>query len=136
MDINIWAIVVSAVASMVIGGLWFGPLFGKMFMSVSGMDKWTPQQREEAMRAASKSYIIQVFGSLLMFYVLARFISDLDAVTLQGGLMTALWVWLGFVVPVKVSDAIWGGSWKLSILVAANMLVTLLVTGAIIGSWN
>lgn len=136
MDINIWAVVVSAVASMVIGSIWFGPLFGSQFRNASGMDKWTPEQQQAAMKAAGQSYVIQVLASLLMFYVLARFIGEAGDMTVQGGIMTALWVWAGFVVPVKVGDAIWGGSWKLSALVAGNMLVTLLVTGAIIGAWK
>lgn len=136
MDINFWAVVVSALASMVIGSIWFGPLFGRMFMDVSGLSKMTPEQRAEAQKAMGMSYMIQAAASLVMFYVLARFISGMDEMTLQGGLMTALWIWIGFIVPMKIGDAIWGGSWKLSALIAGNSLVTLLVTGAILGSWK
>ena len=32
MYINYWAVLVSAIASMAIGSLWYGPLFGKQFM--------------------------------------------------------------------------------------------------------
>jgi hypothetical protein len=136
MENNYWAVLVSAVASMVIGSIWFGPLFGKQFMQASGMDKWTPEQRAEATKAMMNSYLIQVVASLLMFYVLAHFISGMDAMTTTGGMTAAFWIWLGFVVPVKIGDAIWGGSWKLSTLTAGNMLVTLLAAGAILGSWK
>ncbi len=105
-------------------------------MDVSGLSKMTPEQRAEAQKAMGMSYMIQAAASLVMFYVLARFISGMDEMTLQGGLMTALWIWIGFIVPMKIGDAIWGGSWKLSALIAGNSLVTLLVTGAILGSWK
>ena len=34
--INFWAVLVSAIASLVVGSIWYGPLFGKMFMMGHG----------------------------------------------------------------------------------------------------
>ena len=39
-----WAVLVSAVASMVIGSVWYGPIFGKVFTRAMGMDKKTPEE--------------------------------------------------------------------------------------------
>ena len=36
MSVNYWAVFVSAIASMVIGSIWYGPLFGKMFIREMG----------------------------------------------------------------------------------------------------
>jgi hypothetical protein len=55
---------------------------------------------------------------------------------MHTALMTAFWVWLGFVVPVKLGDAIWGGSKTLFWIGISNMFVTLLVTAAIISAWR
>ncbi len=35
--VNYVAVVVAALANMVIGYVWFGPLFGKMYMRLQGM---------------------------------------------------------------------------------------------------
>ena len=71
-----------------------------------------------------------------MFFVLARFMGISSQMTLNGGLTTAVWVWIGFVVPVKLGDAIWGGKMSMFWLGSGNMLLTLLATGAIIGVWR
>jgi hypothetical protein len=55
--------------------------------------------------------------------------------TVQNGMTVAFWAWLGFVVPIKLGDALWGGKMSLFWLGAGYNLVLLLVTGAIIGAW-
>jgi len=141
--INFWAVLVSAVASMVIGSVWYGPLFGKMFTKAMGMDTKTPEEMSPEGGSASGgkkgmtlTYIWQFLASLLMFYVLAWLIGALDQLAVIGGLTVAFWVWLGFVVPVKLGDALWGGKMVLFWLGAGNMLLTLLAAGAIIGAWH
>ena len=135
-DINIWAVLVSAVASMVIGGTWFGPLFGKQYMRAVGMDSWSPERQAAEKKKMGMSYFGQFIASLVMFYILAWFIGGLDKLTLQGGILVGFLVWLGFVVPTKFGDALWGGKMSLFWLTTGNSLVTLLATGAIIGSWK
>lgn len=135
MDINIWAVIVAAIASMIIGSIWYGPLFGKIFMKEMGMDKWSKEKMEEEKKKMGMTYFVQFLASILMFYVLAMLTGKLEMMTLNGGLMTAFWVWLGFVVPTKLGDALWGGNMKLFWIGIGNMLATLLAAGAIIGLW-
>lgn len=135
-EVNIWAVLVSAVASMVIGGTWFGPLFGKQYMHAIGMDTWSAEKQAAEKKKMGMSYFGQFIASLVMFYILAWFIGGLDRLTLQGGMVIGFLVWLGFVVPTKFGDAIWGGKMSLFWLTTGNSLVTLLATGAIIGAWK
>lgn len=132
-NVNFIAIVLSAIASMVIGSIWYGPLFGKAFMKAMGMDKWSEQRKAEEKKKMGKMYLIQFLASVLMFYVVAMLVLKLDMMSVSGGMMVAFWAWLGFVVPVKLGDAIWGGSMTLFWLGAGNMLLTLLAAGAVIG---
>ncbi len=136
MSINYWAVLVSAVASMAIGSLWYGPLFGKKFMAEMGMDQWSPEKQATMKKGMTMMYVVQFVASLVMFYVLAGLMGGLGKLTLSGGLMTALWVWIGFIVPVKLGEAIWGGKMSLFWIGIGNMLVTILVAGAIIGAWR
>ncbi len=135
MDINYLALIVAAIASMVIGSLWYGPLFGKAFMRAMGMDKPSGGEQAEMAKGMMISYAVQFVASLVMFYVLAMFMGDLGQLTVSGGMMVGFWAWLGFVVPVKLADALWGGKMILFWIGASNMLLTLLVAGAIIGAW-
>ncbi len=136
MQINIWAVLVSAVVSMVIGSIWYGPLFGKMFMEAMGMNTWTPERQAEEKKKMGLLYFGQFVASLVMFYVLAWFMGSLGEITVNGGLKIAALAWVGFVVPVQLGSAIWGGKKVLFLLGAGNMLVTLLVVGAILGAWR
>lgn len=136
MAINYLAVVASAVASMVIGSVWYGPLFGNAFRKAMGMDSWSPERKAQAQKAMTGTYVTQLVASLVMFYVFARFMGGLNAMDVSGGLSVAFWTWLGFVVPVKLGDAIWGGNMTLFWIGIGNMLVTLLATGAILGAWR
>ncbi len=134
--VNLWAVLVSAIASMVVGSLWYGPFFGKAFMHAMGMDQWSKEKQDAMMKSMAGSYIAQFIASVVMFYVFARIAGGLGTMTIGGGLGIALWVWVGFIVPIKLADALWGGKWTLFWLSISNMLVTLLITGAIVGGWR
>lgn len=136
MPVNYWAVFAAAVASMVIGSIWYGPLFGKMFMKEMGMDSWSKEKQAAMKKKMGISYFGQFVASLVMFYVLAGLMAGFYHTTVNGGLLTAFIAWIGFVVPVKLGDAIWGGNAKLFWLGVGNMLVTLLAAGAIIGVWK
>ncbi len=135
MMVNYWAVLVAAIASMVVGSIWYGPLFGKMFMQAMGMDKMSEQEKAAMKKGMGMSYVLQFVGSLVMFYVLAVMMSKLNQLSVNGGLMVAFWSWLGFIVPIKLSDAIWGGKKQLFWLGIGHSLVNLLIAGAIIGAW-
>ncbi len=136
MDVNIWAVLVAAVASMVVGSIWYGPLFGKLYISLMGMDKLPPEQQAAMKKGMTLTYVWQFIASIVMFYVLAWVMSGLGKTDLMGGLETALLAWIGFVVPLKLGDALWGGKMTLFWLGIGNSLVTLLVGGAILGLWS
>jgi hypothetical protein len=135
-EINLWAVLVSAIVSMVIGSIWYGPLFGKPFMKAMGMDQWSPEKQALMKKKMGVTYALQFLASLVMFYVLAYFILGMNDLTLKGSLLVAFWAWLGFVVPVKLGEALWGGKMILFWLGIGNMLLTLLAAGAILGAWG
>ncbi|MBP6942686.1 MAG: DUF1761 domain-containing protein [Candidatus Buchananbacteria bacterium] len=135
MDINYLAVLACAVASMIIGSIWYGPLFGKLFMKEMGMNSWTPKQQAAMKQKMAMSYAAQFVASLVMFFVFAKFVNNAGELTIAGGLMMGLWIWIGFVVPLKLGETIWGGKMSLFWLGVGNMLVTLLVAGAIIGGF-
>jgi hypothetical protein len=136
MDINIWAVLVSAIASMVIGSIWFGPLFGKTYMALMGMDQWSPEKQAAMKKQMTMTYVWQFVASVVMFFVLAMFMSGLHKTDVIGGLGVAFWVWLGFMVTMKLGDALWGGKMTLFWLGSGNSLITMLAGGVILGLWR
>ncbi len=136
--INYLSVVVAAIASMVIGSIWYGPyLFGKVWMELSGH---TPDPSKGQPSAMIKSYSIMFVGSLLMAFVLDHALIYASTYTLTvgvpAGLMVGFWNWLGFIAPVTLGTVLWEGkSWKLWFLNNGYYLVTLLVMGIILALW-
>jgi hypothetical protein len=136
--VNYWAVIVSAIVAMVLGFIWYGPLFGKQWMKLMGISR-------ESMKKTDNMwvlYLLQIIGVLLMVYVLShslvftsRFFGHLTP-TLQDGLMVAFWSWLGFIAPVTLGTVLWEQkSWRLWFLNNAYQLITLLIAGMILASW-
>ena len=131
--VNLWAVLLSAVASMVIGGIWYAkPELGDSWMKLAKLDR---KKRQQGMAAP---LILAFVLSLLMAYVLAhlayithQFFQDSF---MRDSLQTALWLWLGVAFTrVVTHDAFEHRPFKLTIMNVGNMLVTMLAMGAIIG---
>ncbi len=132
--VNYLAILVAAIASMIIGGLWYSPiLFGKKWLKEMKIEK---SDMPEMKKKANKSYVIMFLSSLVMAYALSRFIILTNTTTLAAGLLIAFLAWLGFLATSLLGSVLWEGkSISLYLINASNYLVTLLVMGAILVSW-
>lgn len=132
--VNYLAILLCGILSMVVGFLWYGPLFGKEWMKLSGM---TDKVKEEAKKNMGQTYGIMFVLSLVMAWILAHFIwyAAPASATLMIGVKTAFWGWLGLVVPTSASKYLFNPEkkpWKLFYLDAGYYLVTLVGMGVII----
>jgi Protein of unknown function (DUF1761) len=136
--INYWAVLLSAVAAMVIGWLWYGPLFGKQWASAMG---FSPEYMQEAMKkSGAKSYIIMAIGAILMAFILDHAIifasAYLGLTGIAGGVVFAFLNWLGFIAPVTIGSVLWENKpLKFWFITSGYYLVTLLVMGIILSLW-
>lgn len=135
-DLNYWAILVSGLSSMIIGGLWYSPLlFGNMWAREAG---WT----KEAMEAAKKkkmtgAYVTQFITALVASFVLAHFVYALDVFNFTNAMQLAFWIWLGFQLTQLIGSMLWENkSGKFVAINAANNLVTLAVSATILAYWR
>ncbi len=136
MGINFLAVLVATIVSIIIGSIWHGPLFGKIFMEAMGMNTWTPEQQTAMKKTMPRAYIGQFIGSFIMFFVLDWYINTSIHTGVFGGVANALGLWLGFVVPLSLSQALWGGKMTLFWINIGSMLLILAAGGAILGAWH
>jgi len=134
--INYWAVLVSAIAAMVIGSIWWGPLFGKMWMQENGFNNMSPEQKAAMKKSMNGMYFQQLILSLIQAAVLACVLNKLGRTGAGEGIKYAALLWLGFLLPTQYGDKLWSNK-KLKLVVAslAASLLTLVVMGAIIGAW-
>jgi hypothetical protein len=134
-EVNILTIIIAAVVAMAVGFLWYSPmLFGKQWMMLMG---YTAESMEKAKKSMGKMYAISFVLSLVTAYVLSHVMTLSENFfnygMLETGVMTAFWMWLGFVMPVQATDALFGGKRKK--LVAINtgyQLASLVVMGIVL----
>ena len=123
---------------MVLGFLWYGPIFGKQWIALMG---WTPEAMAEAQKKAGpKNYAIMALGSLVMSFVLAHALifasAYLNVSGVQAGLTAGFWNWLGFIVPVSLGTVLWEGKpLMLWLINAGYYLVGLLLIGTLLAVW-
>lgn len=138
--INYWALLGAVIVSIVLGTLWYGPLFGKQWMRMVGI---THEQMEESkkkgIQAMWRSYALMALGSLVMAYVLAHIIAYASAFTgssgVEAGVSAGISVWVGFVGPVMMGSVLWEGRpWKYWFITSGYYLVSLILMGIIIST--
>ena len=136
--INFLAVLVSAVAAMAIGAVWYGPLFGKEWARGMGL---SPQGLQEAMkRSGAKSYSVMAVGAFLMAFILDHTIAYgsmyLGISGIAAGLIFGFASWLGFIAPATINSVIWENKpVRFWLITSGYYLVTILVMSVILGSW-
>lgn len=132
--INYALVIACAISDMIIGLIWYGPLFGARWMKLVGV---TPKQMEEGKKDMNRAYLASFIASAVTAYVLAHFIwfTAPGSGTLIIGIKTGIWAWLGFVATTSLSSYLWNPEKKpmeLYFLDNGYRLVSLLVMGIIL----
>lgn len=133
-DINWLAVLVATVVTFTMGALWFSPLlFGRTWMQLLGLtDKDMRAMRFTPLQAMLIGFITTAI-SMTALAVLIKLIGVTGA---GPGMLVGAFVWLGFLAPVGLGVVLWEGKpFSLWVLVNAEGLLALLVTGAILGAW-
>ena len=137
-SINWLAVVACVVASMIIGGVWFGP---KTFFPV-----WWKAIGKSENEGPSNTNMVMVWGLIVLAsFVQAVFMSLMvhamgsmtsGGATLGSGAMAGFFLWLGFVAPSSLTNKLFADRLKAWVLEAGNHLITFVVMGAILGAWH
>jgi hypothetical protein len=129
---NVYAIVLAAIVAFMFGWLWYGVLFSDAWLEACG------KSREEVNRdtPSPTPFIISFIGLVVMACVLAGVLRHLgaDQVTLRGGIVTGVFMWLGFVITTMVvNNAFRGAKPSLTLIDGGHWLGVLILQGAVIG---
>jgi hypothetical protein len=138
LGVNLWAVLVAALATMVVGFLWYSPmLFAKPWMVLMGYDPNNKEKIAEMQKSAGPSYAMSLVASLLAAFVLGKLIAVSGAVTAVNGLKIGLVVWLGFVTTVQFTNALFSRQRnRLYMINTGYQLVCYVAMGAILGAWR
>jgi hypothetical protein len=138
LGVNLWAVLVCAAATMVVGFLWYSPaLFANPWMRLMGYDPNDKARIAEMQKSAGPSYGMSFIASILSSLVLAKIIMIANVTTSLYGMKIALAVWLGFVTTVQLTNSLFMKQpAKLYMINTGYQLVCYLASGAILGAWQ
>ncbi len=135
--INPWAVLVTSVATMVIGFLWYSPLlFARPWMRLMGYDPEDKAKLAEMQKEAGKLYGIAFVATLIAAAVLAKIIDLTSVVSIFYGMKVGFGIWLGFVATTQLTGALFTKQpMKLFLINTGYQLVCYMVMGAILAKW-
>ena len=130
-EVNLLAVLVAGIVPMIIGALWYGPLFGKRWMALM---ETTEEELREGFNPL-KTHGLGFLLSLVTAFVLAQLLAEY-----AGGAMVGVHVGLmalvAFVLPVSHQSVAYEG--RKAGLAWLNILyngVALAAQGIVIASW-
>ena len=137
--VNYLAVFAAGVAGWLVGAAWYMAL-GKQWMAAQGKTMEACKQEQEAKKGTPEAYapfVLAFVAALLMAWVLAGLLGHFgtSGVSIRNGLISAAFIWLGFVVTtMTVNNAFSGRKYMLTVINSGHWLAVLLVQGAIIGA--
>jgi len=136
MKIKYPAVLVATLVHFLLGGIWYSPLlFGNKFLQLIN---WSPERiKQMESESHAKELIIAFAMSLILVYILAHFVQYTRSTNAAGGLQTAFWLWLGFIVTTHVPTVLFEGrSFGLFAINAAYQFVGCALAGVILAVWR
>ncbi len=129
----VYAVLVSGVAYMVLGALWYSPvLFGKSWMKLIG-------KSEEQVKKDFKpiNYLWAFIGSLIAAYGIARIMVSFGGSTIRDGMIIGLVAGICFVgAAFFINDLFESRPKGLTFINVLYHLTGFIVMGIIIGAWQ
>jgi hypothetical protein len=129
--VNHLAVLVAALVAFLLGFLWYGPLFGEIWMKLSGASKKKPKKKDLVLRSLGGliSYIVMAY----MLMIILSFIGmDNWIVALTFG----FFIWLGFIGTITFGNFLWERKpFSLWLLNNAYNLIALEIMAVILTVW-
>jgi hypothetical protein len=132
--INYIAVIVATLAGFGLGAVWYMVL-GRAWMRAIG--KTEAEIKQNQVGAKALPFVIALVALFVMALMLAGLMGHLGDVTVRGGVISAFFVWVGFVITTMgVNHAFAGAKPMLTLIDGGHWLAVLLVMGAAIGAFG
>ncbi|MEZ6211586.1 MAG: DUF1761 domain-containing protein [Phycisphaerales bacterium] len=134
-QVNWLAVPVAAVAAFVIGGVVYGAIFGKKWVTLHGYDNEAATARMR--QSQGKAFALMFAADLLMAAVIAVILTALSDVTWMTGAGVGLLMWAGAALPDQImQNAAHRKPVAAFAIDTVHALLYLVASGAILGAWR
>ena len=131
MQIKLFAILAATVASYVLGSLWY-LILGKSWRAAVGWTETNPSYRPTGLEL-----VIALLGQLVLALALSGLIAHMSTASVKMGMITAMAVAFGFILPTLATNVIFQRrSRSLIWQDGRHWLIVLFTQGIVIGALN
>jgi len=133
-SINLWAVLVAAVATFLLGGAWYGAVFAKPWVKLHG---YTDEQIGRMQNSQMRNFAIFMAGDLIMATIISLLTASLGVASAGGGALLGFSLWLGIAATIGASkNAANDKPLGAYLIDTGHELACLVVMGLIIGAWR
>ena len=130
---NYLAVVAATVAAIVASSLWY-IVFGKARVELLGKE---PGATVDTRKPQPAKIAVELFRTLIVTYVLARFVVLLGITSWLGAVQLGIWLWVGFPFMILSGSVLWDKRpWKLAAIHGGDWLMKLLLIAVILAIWR
>jgi hypothetical protein len=136
--INILPILICGIFSMVLGGIWYGPIFGKRWSEIIGGNFTNKKAREAMQKAAGPLYFLQFVLTLMQLTIFSYFVAQWDRSEIM---MNTMFLWLAFIIPMIAAGSMWNNdgkkkAWDRFFIQSGYQTILFIVFGAVFMMWK
>ena len=129
-EVNLLACLGATVACMLLGMLWYGPLFGKQWMKLVGL------KEEDCKEGMGKTMAMGLINTYLTTFALGLLLIMMVPTSLTEAITYALIPWFAFSAMGIISDSIWAkASWNLSFINVGYTFFMTLIMSSVLMAW-
>jgi len=132
-NINFLAVVVSALSAFIVGWVWYGPLFGKLWMKLNG---FTEEELKEGGMSMPVMMLLNYIATALAALAIAVLLSGHESSALMGvvvGLVISIF-WIG---TNRLNDVLYERKpFALFLINVGYNVVIFAIMGGILGAWH
>jgi hypothetical protein len=136
--VNYWAILIGALAAWAFGAFYY-MILSRPWIAAQGKTPEEFQAAQAGPRGAKfyAPFVLSFVAEVIMGWTLAGIMMHIGAMTVRGGLISAGFVWFGFVLTtLTVNNAFSMRRPLLTAIDAVHWLGALLIIGAVVGAFG
>jgi hypothetical protein len=137
-ELNIFAVALASVLAMVLGAIWYGPLFGKAWMQVIGTSDMDAEAKKAMQSKAMPLYVIQFLLILMQVTLIALLTVFFDWAV---SLLAMAFFYVAFIVPTLAGSAMWNNdsakiAWMRFGIQAGYQAALFVIFALVLGMWK
>ena len=108
METSFLPVLACGVLSMVIGSIWYGPMFGKKWMGICKVNPEDVAARKKMQKEAAPLYLVQFLITLFQAFVLYRYMVSINSWGgFESNISHSLIIVFAFVIPTVAGSSMW-----------------------------